>query len=585
MSIVQLLIKDLETFDKKNIDILRKFYNLPKNMKRKELLYNIAKLNMEIKIGNLPFADCTNEVNIFTQDEWTEEEQPNLKVKFLWYADFSKKPTIQCYNKDNLLEWLNDTNHTLYKWIPNILGTEMEPMGYRGGPSNSFTVQNWPDSQFVVKTNLPNSDTLTAFPIAKNMRIGKQFGISQNHGQLPGFVVYELSTETDPKKFYIDKICKENEACRRNYANHTLEQLFLIVDELSEKDSQSCYDQNGNRINPQQLQQLQQLQQFQEAQQAQQAQPFNPRPRRPTTLENIATDQLIINNNIPDDLNIENVFDTTANDKYLIISYENYVNVDSYLTQYDFYINIESSGKIFVEIEPDNSDILLINTAEGLYVVNLAMRTSTIYLHFDEENIESIKSITVNNETSIYLMFEDFIRFVKISDNQIVQTYKFDIYKPIAVIPRSDGITDIIDLANIPVVPFNVNRFENGENTFEYSTRPGVGVYPAGKYIGNYTGLESFETVLYVPNYIINIDRIYNENAFNNTFINKIIIGSQRINGELLTWSKNTIYYKNYSENIDQEIIKAAGFIINDILKIFYITNEYKLYEIATNVF
>ena len=106
---------------------------------------------------------------------------------------------IRCYPKNSTLKFMKA--NVFADWVPNTPGEPMEDMGYGGGPGRQRFVRTldgtWLtyDSARRIAKATPSHFTFNAVKVARNQRIGNlrgTFGVSENHGQLPGFTVYEL---------------------------------------------------------------------------------------------------------------------------------------------------------------------------------------------------------------------------------------------------------------------------------------------------------------------------------------------------------------------------------------------------------
>jgi hypothetical protein len=579
------LVNDLKKYNSKDLDTLAKFYKLPK-LPRELLIPKIARLNLKSKgvlwTAKMPYGDCTNEVEQFSQDDWSADNEPNLKVTFWWHADFSKKPTVQCYDRDNLNQWLATPEHTLYKWIPNTKGRPIDQMGYGGGPTDSLIVQNWPDSQFVIKQdlrNVQNGATLNAYPIAKNMRIGRQFGISQNHGQLPGFVVYQLSP-TPPREFYIYKIYmtlfqnSTREECERHFVGYTPEQLFLIVDALAEFVNSSSYDINGNRKEPPTQQQIQPRIQQQIQPQIQPESDSESDSESEREFQNgVREITLNIVSSIPDDIGY--AYWTIANDTFHVINYKNYIKITKNNSNVSKYIQNPDYGYLTVAIpESNESSVFVLYTGESFILYEYSNDdTIEIKWPFREEININVQIIDDQERTLLFCFVQKKLAIMEITNRRLLSTTFVNVPKDIKTfIARPDNVLDIFytdqdvvfrkrcdhqgnDIGNTVVVP-NITNISSC----------------------NYQGSSIFKTIVAGDNKLVNID----DNTETN--VDETIIGMQRINGQLLKYTNTYIMYKNWISDIFDNIDSASGYIIGNNIHVEFISDEHNVMTIYSNL-
>jgi hypothetical protein len=572
------LIKDLEKYNSKDLETLQKFYKLPK-MPKKQLLSKIAKLNLQsVKSNQMPYGDCTNKVELFSQDDWGADNEPSLKVTFYWYQDFSKKQNIQCYDRDNLKQWLSTPEHTLYKWISNVPGVPIDPMGYGGGPSNSFTVQNWPDSQFVLKTNIlnvENIENINAYPIAKNMRIGRQFGISQNHGQLPGFVVFELSKESNPKEFYINKICKtlfknvNIQECKRNFDGYTIEQLFLIMDSISESNPDSCYVENY-RQNPIVEEPVREpVRDVQEPIQNVQVHPQGPSQELERsfviTQDNIVLFQLQVGDT---PINVSPIIGIQANDRYYIEYHQEYYKIlERRIGLVKYLVNPHHGA--YCELSNDSSylmivfhRILYIVDIDPMFAINTPRSISSLKIRFDFESLGIPQILNKNdNIIELYIPVYNNISFTRIKDNRIISSQTFTNILSHTFIARPDNILDVFYVQDDSIIHDRISLSAEIERFSSIiASDPDSGNEIRGV---NYRGNGPFETILLYDKYKYNVD----------TSEYQIVIpidGTQRVNSELLLWGhdeeKTHIFYKLLEANWESEQLEnnICGYISNN---------------------
>jgi hypothetical protein len=135
--------------------------------------------------------ECNNPMDNISQEEWSEDNPPQVKIEFLNSNDpLNKKSITYCYTRDELQNTINENNE-YYHWLKVRCLVPMEDMGY-GGNKSQYQIYYLlpPMNNFIIYMGGYNSEGkpftnkyYIAIPIAKNVRIGKQFGVSGLHGQ------------------------------------------------------------------------------------------------------------------------------------------------------------------------------------------------------------------------------------------------------------------------------------------------------------------------------------------------------------------------------------------------------------------
>ncbi len=155
--------------------------------------------------------DCSNETDLITTEEWSEDNLPNVKIRFLDKDLITKKPYVYCTDRDSLQQWLKIPKHEFRGWIPKE-GFTMDVAGHYGAPSSKEIFYRLIDGNFI--DNNPAIftepvDDFTGIPVYTNKRLGNPqgiFGIGQHHGQTPGFTVYHLVDSTKFNKETLEKL-------------------------------------------------------------------------------------------------------------------------------------------------------------------------------------------------------------------------------------------------------------------------------------------------------------------------------------------------------------------------------------------
>jgi len=106
---------------------------------------------------------------------------------------------IRCYPKNSTLKFMKA--NVFANWVQSVPERPIDDMGYSGRPGKQRFVRTldntwltYDSARRIVKAT-PSHFTFNAVKVARNQRIGNlrgTFGVSENHGQLPGFTVYEL---------------------------------------------------------------------------------------------------------------------------------------------------------------------------------------------------------------------------------------------------------------------------------------------------------------------------------------------------------------------------------------------------------
>src|SRR5438105_6258792 len=143
------------------------------------------------------YSKCSSDKDLPTLTEWSESP-PDIIINFVY--EIGKKPIVHCYDSSGLKQWLNNPENSLAEWI-STSGEELHPMGFGGGPDLNRKYVKLYTGEFVEGDE--NIDKLrkglrgaifTAIPMGIK-RIGNifgTFGVSEHHGQLPGYPTYKL---------------------------------------------------------------------------------------------------------------------------------------------------------------------------------------------------------------------------------------------------------------------------------------------------------------------------------------------------------------------------------------------------------
>jgi len=208
---IQNIIDDLNNYNDKDIYLLSKYLNTKNNInnvaKKILQLYNFKKLDHKL---------CSNSLDLITMDEWNEFNKPNLILNI--YKN-NKKISTECYDRNELLNYLHVPTNSFTKWIPIKDKDSVQSNGYYSMPSTNpkhyvtkiyssiGNVYIKKDANFN-KLLMDSSIDKWNLEYVKKVKIGslnpqafRQIGAL--HGQEPGEDIYKLV-------LYGDKNEKEN---------------------------------------------------------------------------------------------------------------------------------------------------------------------------------------------------------------------------------------------------------------------------------------------------------------------------------------------------------------------------------------
>nr|QBK88077.1 MAG: ankyrin repeat protein [Marseillevirus LCMAC202] len=188
--------KDLLTFSPSHLLTMTRYFGINPLLATSKVIDQLAEhiILTQRRKAEMPYADCTNDRDIITLEEWTDEESPDLTIRFIDWQDPTKKPYIFCILRDSLEQWISQKENNFARWIdkPNEV---MDSMGHGGFPSKNQIYLKLPDGTFVENSPLNLGENLVGVPLETNVRIGNlraSLGVSELHGQEPGYTVYTL---------------------------------------------------------------------------------------------------------------------------------------------------------------------------------------------------------------------------------------------------------------------------------------------------------------------------------------------------------------------------------------------------------
>jgi hypothetical protein len=151
------------------------------------------------------YGKCTSDRDLVSLVDWIDSK-PTVFINFI--DDENRKGRFNCYDGDSLSYWLKMNENTFAMWKGD---QDMDDMGYGGSPDLSNKFFKLYTGEFVRVDNLSNrikrglKDSLgNPIPVVFDatleniIRIGNtrgSFGVSEVHGQLPGYRVYKLHTK------------------------------------------------------------------------------------------------------------------------------------------------------------------------------------------------------------------------------------------------------------------------------------------------------------------------------------------------------------------------------------------------------
>ena len=150
------------------------------------------------------YVSCQNTTN-FIGDKFDSESNP-VNIRLFVYNSDQSLSSILCYNARDLKQWYEDGSNYFANWIPNSPTRPISNEGYGGHPGKYLFLKLPPYNLYLTSytkildhMNLFESDNelqeFVVLPIQMEQRIGNRegvFGISQIHGQAPGYTIYRV---------------------------------------------------------------------------------------------------------------------------------------------------------------------------------------------------------------------------------------------------------------------------------------------------------------------------------------------------------------------------------------------------------
>lgn len=169
---------------------IREFENLEKEEQR-FLTHQEQLEKYKKKLTN----QCSGDSDLISLEPW-EEQPPNVFINFIT----ERGRITHCYRTTSLRKWLSDRSNTFAHWIPQP-GRTIDDIGHGGMPSPDERYVKLYTGEFVLKDE--NFDLLKegygdlmfdaeSLGIIRLGNLKGTFGISEIHGQNPGYRVYRL---------------------------------------------------------------------------------------------------------------------------------------------------------------------------------------------------------------------------------------------------------------------------------------------------------------------------------------------------------------------------------------------------------
>jgi hypothetical protein len=233
---MNLIKQDLKKYSDNDIYLLSKYLNTENNItaisKKIIKLYNFGKID---------YQQCSNSASLISMEDWNDLNQPTLILNI--YKN-NKKLYTDCYNRNDLIQFLNLPENSFIKWIPIKNKESVQSNGFGSMPStnpkhyvtkiysNIGNLYIKKDSNFN-KLLLDDKIDKWNLEFTKKQRIGSLNPqairqISALHGQEPGEDIYKLIP-------YGDKTKKETEWSNRLLSLVTDDDIELFsgnVDEI-----------------------------------------------------------------------------------------------------------------------------------------------------------------------------------------------------------------------------------------------------------------------------------------------------------------------------------------------------------------
>ena len=185
---------------------------------------------------------CSNIVDYITQKKWKKE--PDIKLEFI---DPGKKSYTLCFKLRTLKDWMRNKENYFAHWIQNpAASVSMTNTGVCGMPNEEQIYLKLPDGTTFIENSLLNIKDPIGVKVESNVRIGNlrgSLGVSNLHGQLPGYSVYRIISRGDDSE---KKLTKTTEFSKIFKQHNSLEQELSKA--IKDKDKDKIKDVFGKII-------------------------------------------------------------------------------------------------------------------------------------------------------------------------------------------------------------------------------------------------------------------------------------------------------------------------------------------------
>lgn len=146
--------------------------------------------------------DSSNSIDAITQESF-DIVPANIKIYFQNLKTDNGKPYVFCTQRENLQKWIMDLSNSFNTWVPQIgkMMTDIDDSGRGGVPSIEIVYKMYGDRiVFIANESFIRPDVREYVGIPTYLspqRIGRSFGISNLHGQVPGEMIYWISPKDE----------------------------------------------------------------------------------------------------------------------------------------------------------------------------------------------------------------------------------------------------------------------------------------------------------------------------------------------------------------------------------------------------
>jgi len=234
----------LTSTDKKNLPFKGVLHEamIRRNFIAINLINRWSKLQVKKEKKEVYDFGCSNIVDYITQKKWKKE--PDIKLEFI---DPGKKSYTLCFKLRTLKEWMRNKENYFAHWIQNpAASVSMTNTGVCGMPNEEQIYLKLPDGTTFIENSLLNIKDPIGVKVESNVRIGNlrgSLGISNLHGQLPGYSVYRIISRGDDSE---KKLKKTTEFSKIFKQHNSLEQELSKA--IKDKDKDKIKDVFGKII-------------------------------------------------------------------------------------------------------------------------------------------------------------------------------------------------------------------------------------------------------------------------------------------------------------------------------------------------